>query len=297
MSAIAINSKYVPITDFEKQEPLKIGKIVQFKINSLEPELPILLGSDLLIIKPTNDDLVFTNSGTIISIDQKKLIKGDSSPNQKNNAKKRDSYDHYFKFKVEEVLNENNKLSELEYSLPIISNYLNPTVHFQNQYRTLEKNDYETIIKGWVYATRTVFGKLVNALPRQNKLEFMIESIDNFSTIDFKQISLVDGLDFLYKYIERRILNRGKLLVSIDNILNNSLGHLLPAKSIGLIDPESTKIQNINTQAQIFKDIFALERGKNLQTSLDETVKKNSELEARFQKLFSRKTWPIDLER
>ncbi|MFD2556047.1 hypothetical protein [Sphingobacterium tabacisoli] len=298
MSAIAINTKYVQIPGLENQDFLEKGKNGQLKISSLEPTLPISLGNNLVFIKPINDDLVFTNSATVTRIDPRLVVKSDStSASRTNKTKKRDSYDHYFSFEVEEILKENNKLSELEYSLPIISNYLKPEVHFQTQYRTLEKDDYQTIVKGWIYATRTVFGKLANALPRQNKLEFMIESIDNFSTINFKEISLVDGLDFLYKYIDRRILSRGELLIGIDRILNRHLGDLLPVEEVGLIDPQSNKAQNINSQAKIFNDLFQLEKGKNLKDSLRETIDKNSQLEERFQKMFSRKTWPIDLER
>lgn len=298
MSIVAVNSQYVVIPGFSNPSLFKVGHTGEFIIKSTEQSLPISAGDDLIFIKPSKGDLIFSNSGRISKIGRKDIIKG--KPVAKGatfSYQNKDAYNHYFDFEVKAILNKNNKLSELEYSLPVVENYHKPEVHFQSQYRTLPKNDFDTIVNGWVYATRTVFGKLVNALPRQNKLEFMIEAMDHFSTIDFKDTSLIDGLDFLYRYIEHRILSRGKLLVATDGIIKNELKDLLPPNDVGFIDPETNSIQNISNQADIFKNLFKLEKEKSLKSSLEDTLKKNRELEARFQKLFIRRAWPVDLEK
>jgi hypothetical protein len=217
MSTVAINTKYISLPELAQVNALRIGSKGEFSILSTDRALPIEVGNDLLFIKPDNSDLVFTNSAIIKDIGEKDLVKGKPHiPGKGLTYENRDRYNHHFKYEVKTVLNRNNRLSELEYSLPVVDNYNKPETHFQSQYRALPQNDYETIVNGWIYATRTVFGKLINALPRPNKLEFMIQAMDHFSAIDFRNTSLLEGLDFLYQYIDRRILSRGIILPIFD---------------------------------------------------------------------------------
>lgn len=298
MTSIAINTKYVSIPELKLKGALNIGYKGEFFIKSKNEDLPINTDDNLILIKPIKDDLIFTNSAVINKVEKPIFIKKNNIlSNSSNSFENIDYYEHYFRFEVKKILDENNKLSELEYSLPIIYNYNNPEAHFQSQYRKIERSDFETIINGWVYATRTVFGKLINALPRQNKLEFMILAIDNFSIIDFRNISLLEGLQFLHKYIERRVMSRGKLLVASNKILKNQLDTLPYLDKIGFIDPGTNKIQNINSQAEIFSKLFLLEKEKSIENALKETINKNGELEERFQNLFKRYNWPINLEK
>jgi YD repeat-containing protein len=209
--------------------------------------------------------------------------------------KPKDTYRHHYSFVVDQQLKTNNLLSDLEYSLPIIYNYHKPKVHFQQQYRGLQKTDYDTIVNGWVYATRTVFGKMVNAIPRQNKLEFMLRAIDNFSTIDFTKIHLMDGLEFLYEYIDARILSRGRILVATNNLIEKKLSDIIPPDEVGFISPDGEQNNKLSTQAKIFDELFSLEKKHNLRQSLKSFIAQKSEQEERFEKIFSKQTWPIDL--
>jgi len=298
MAIIAVNTKYVYIPELSISQFLKDGSQGEFKIESTERNLPIDVGNNIVFIKPQLSDLVFTNSGTIQKIGKRDFLPGKPVEQGKTAAyENKDKYHHHFNFKVEKTLHKNNRLSELEYSLPVVENYNKPETHFQSQYRTLVTNDFETIVNGWVYATRTVFGKLINALPRPNKLEFMIEAMDHFRTIDFRNTSLLDGLEFLYHYIDKRILSRGKLLVATDKILKSELSNLLPADQIGFVDPQTMTIFNINDQAKIFNSLFKLESERSLKQSLQDAVENNRGLETRFQKIFKRRSWPVDLEK
>lgn len=298
MSAVAINTNYVTIPELSNKDFLSIGFDGKFGIDSTQRSLPISVGDELLVIKKLDNDLIFTNSGKISAVGKKELILTQALPNVNSKSiSKHDMYRYYFEFHIDKKLEKNNRLSELEYSLPVVENYNNPEVHFQQQFRNMPDKDYETVVNGWVYASRTVFGKLINALPRQNKLEFMIQAMDNFSTIDFRNTSIIAGLEFLYDYIDRRILSRGRLLVATDSIINKELKDLLPPSNIGFIDPDTNSIQNISTQAKIFKSLFDIEKEKSLRKSLQDTIKQNQNLEMRFQKLFIRRPWPVDLEK
>ena len=206
-----------------------------------------------------------------------------------------DSYHHYFSYLIDKQLNQNNTLTDLEYSLESVNNFSEPIRHFQTQYRKLIEDDFETIVNGWIYATRTVFGKLVNSIPRQNKLEFMLQAIDRFDTIEFKSVPLLDGLDFLNEFIETRILSRGKLLVATNRLISKKLNDLFDKDEVGFIDPMTEKSNRIAPQAAIFEQLLALENDVNLKTNLNKAIHANEDLESRFEKQFSKKSWPIDL--
>lgn len=298
MSAVTINTKQVTIPALNNSSHLSIGFRGNFKIESTEASLPLSIGDDLIFIKVINDDMVFTNTGIISKIGKRDFVKGKPKKGgQFQQFKDRDKYHHHFNFEIKKTLQKNNMLSELEYSLPVVDNHHKPEVHFQSQYRAIPKDDFDTIVNGWVYVTRTAFGKLVNSLPRQNKLEFMIQAMDHFATIDFSRTSLVDGLEFLYKYIERRILSRGRILVATDGIIKKELTDFFPVDEVGFTTIENETILNIHTQAQVFSDLFVLDKEKSLKKSVKDMIKNNETLESRFQDLFKRRAWPVDLEK
>jgi hypothetical protein len=296
MPAVAINTNYVYIPEILKDGFLSEGFNGSFGIESTQRNLPLSVGDELLIIKKLDNDLIFTNAGKISNVGKRELVITDRQRKTNYNSNN-PLYRYNFDFHVDKKLIKNNLLSELEYSLPVVENYNKPETHFQQQFRNMPDKDYETVVNGWVYASRTVFGKLINALPRQNKLEFMIQAMDYFSTIDFRNTSILEGLEFLYSYIERRILSRGRILVATDSIINKELNGLLPSNAVGFIDPDTKRIQNISTQAKIFKNLFDLEHEKSLKTSLNDTIQSNKDIEDRFKKLFNRRPWPVDLER
>jgi uncharacterized protein YwgA len=297
MNAFAINTNLVPLPVLSSSNALTLGYKGSFFITSEMDHLEIQNGNAVLFIKAQNDDLRFTNNAIISSIGNVDVIKPSDNDikRHKGSLKPKDTYRHHYSFVVNQQLKSNNLLSELEYSLPIIYNFHKPKVHFQQQYRALQKNDYDTITNGWIYATRTVFGKMVNAIPRQNKLEFMLRAIDNFSTIDFSKVPLMDGLEFLHEYIDTRILSRGRILVATNNLIQKKLSDLVPPDEIGFINPNNEQSNKISAQAKIFEDLFSLEKKHDLKQSLKLMIQQKSEQEERFEKIFSRQTWPIDL--
>lgn len=291
MSAIAINTNYVNLNS-----RLAVGNEGIFSIESTDLKLPIDEGDDLLFLKKhIGDDLEFSSLG-LVTRSVGRELKPAQNINQKIKTKpQRPKYLHKFEYKIESLLEKNNLLSELEYSLQFVENHNKPAVHFFQQYRNILTPDFETITNGWVYATRTVFGKLVNALPRQNRLEFALHAMDNFQTIDLASINILKGLNFLFEYIEKRILSRGRLLIATDNLLHFQLKDHMPANEVAIIDPDTEEKLNISAQATLFKKLFELEGQQSIETFLKKTVHDNPDIEARFQKIFKRRSWPIDL--
>ncbi|WP_127132977.1 hypothetical protein [Pseudoflavitalea rhizosphaerae] len=289
--------EFTPTTGVDVSTPPFIGN---FSIHSKLTQLGIKKGAKAVILMPKDKDLEFTSVGEISNVFETTVIKPLSSDIARAASvgalRPRDTYRHNFEIEVNQKLFNNNLLNELEYSLRNVYRYNNPVVHFQTQFRELNEDDYETIVKGLVYATRTTFGKLVNSLPRHNKLEFMIQAMNKFSTIDFAKISLRSGLDYLYEYIERRILSKGLLLVEIDKLLNSKFKDILPPNEVGFIDPDTEKHNTISIQAKYFEHLFRLEKEHNLKEFVKKKINENFEAEGRFDKIFEKETWPIDLK-
>jgi len=296
MQAFALNSTYIPEllnSDFRE------GKSTNFSISSKEKSLDIRKNNLLVLLKPDNKDLKFSYNGRITNVGEITRIPPTTDEVKRHNKTQTPltiKYKHNFTLIAGNLLQENNLLSELKYSLTAVDNYNKPEVHFYSQYRKLIKNDYDTIVNGWVYATRTAFGNLVNAIPRKNKLEFMLQAMDKFDTIDFRSISLLEGLDFLYDYINTRILSRGKLLVETNKMIHNKLNDILPVDEIGFFDPSNGESNNLNIQALIFEELFKMEKQVDLRLALDDAIEKNPDIQKHFIKIFEKQTWPIDLK-
>lgn len=291
MDHVAVNTKYVTISP--KVNYGKIGEKGTFYVISTMTDLSIDQDTSLVIVEENKSDFTFTKKGVISS-------KGEIIPfigsSKKSSSQNISSYKHLFDYEIEGFLTKNNKLSDLEYSLKSVYRYNSPEVHFHAQIRKLETEDYDTITNGWIYTIRTLFGKLVNALPRQNKLEFMLQCMDRFRTIDFKEVSLFQGYEFLNSYIERRIHSKGRLLVEIDEMLRTNLGNILPQNEIGFINTDNQVGNNISIQANMFKDLFTADlKLKSTNEQLRRYQLAKDTVEKRFEKIFESESWPIDL--
>jgi len=297
--SININRAQVSITNTRDLEDVNFSS--SFSINSEQRHLGIRDKTLLIIAEPEkeSEDLRFISQGKILKVKSVDVVKPSKEKINSNILNgfppPKDIFVHHFDFSITKKLTKNNLLSDLEYSLKEVNRFNKPIVHFRRQFRVIPHDDFDTIINGWIYAARTVFGRLVNAIPRQNKLEFMLEAMNKFSTIDFKEVSLQKGLDFLYDYIDRRILSRGRLLVATNDLIEDKLSDIVPIEDIGFRNPTSGNEDTLHPQAQIFKKIFELQGKADLRKYVNAAISENSELESRFLQIFTNETWPIDL--
>lgn len=292
MGAFALNTKHVNIESTDRTEKPSFKGV--FYIHSELEDLPINGGDNIVLLEPIRKDYRFTGYGHITKVGPIQLVAPLPSYFPSDKPKK-DEYLHFFDLEIENELQKDNLLTDVEYSLTVVYNYNNPISHFAQQFRSLINDDYETIVNNWIYSARTVFGKLINAIPRQNKLEFMLQSMNHFSTIDFTHVPLQEGLIFLNRYLEERILSRGRLLVETNKIIKDRLSDLLPLDRVGFVNPTNNKENTLEPQAAIFEDLFSLDSKMSLAEMYRLSNSDSPIIEGRFSKLFESKTWPIDL--
>jgi hypothetical protein len=191
----------------------------------------------------------------------------------------------------------NNSLDQLAFSLLAVEDYYHPAVHFQEQIRTLTKEDYDTVLNGWVYLARTAFGKLANALPLANRLEFRIILLKEFKAEVIQHPDYVKLFGMLYDYIDRRIFSKGRMLIQTAEMMHEVLDDLDKEQiaDIGFIAPGQSHGDSIVVQADLFRSLF--DEGKPaLLRELNSEVTKNRATEDRFTHIFSRRELPLILK-
>ncbi|MGI4751266.1 MAG: hypothetical protein ACRYFB_11580 [Janthinobacterium lividum] len=215
MTGWAINTHYVELPELQRQPNLPNNSKGIFSIESELSILDFKKNSPLVFIKKNENGFIFINIGTVTSevsiVALKRREESVSIVIAKNKAVPKDKFRHTYNYLINKTLEVNNSLNDLKYSLKAVDNFGKHQKYFEQQFRQLIDTDFKTITNGYIYTARTVFGKLVNSIPRQNKLEFMLNAMEKFKTIDFTKIPLLEGIDFLINYLNRRILSWGKV--------------------------------------------------------------------------------------
>lgn len=213
-------------------------------------------------------------------------------------------FNHTITFKDASPFTKNKYLDDYTYSLlKIYKRYLHPVRHFSRQVTKLEKSDHDTLVKEKVYYERTVFGKLINALPYQNRLEFMLFSLKMFNQPDLRGIPISSATPFLKDFVGSGIITIGEFLVESKKILNNLTDVFKEGIDVGFIEEGSIgnnkskidkkEIDYLLPQAQIFEQLFEIDEFATIVSS-QELISKNVDVK-RFNKLFGKRAWPIDI--
>ena len=216
-------------------------------------------------------------------------------------------YKHIIPVKVEDTLTKDNLLDEYMFSLIGIKNLADPYIHFRQKVTSLNPNDFETITNQWVYVSRTVFARLVNALPKENRLDFVLQSIAQFNTVDLREVSFQDAILFLRDYIDGNFLSQGRLLIGIKELLETQFATSeIPINELSFINPEEEydvlslgesyeANDKIIQQANYFKKLFEIDGNLGIIDKIFSSISQNRQIEQRFNELFRNRPWPIDL--
>ncbi len=289
------NDKYLDIRQVQTNRP-----IFELDIISRWSRIRVSEGDYYLLLSAQPHGFQFKEHGEVVYTADPQALPLSQREINDNERRERLGLDlmpprnrHTIQISPEKQLEAINRFDDLIYSLLTVKNYARPMVHFQRQYRELGKKDYETITKGWLYVARTAFGKLVNALPKETKLQFMLHAMRDFDTVDFTNLKYDALLDNLKNYIEGHILSQGRLLRETERMLREDLNGLdIPVAEIGFYDEERQKADLVQTQAGLFQDLFDIDPESTLIQEIKTEVEKN-EQEDRFYNMFKKRTWPL----
>jgi hypothetical protein len=264
---------------------------------------------DSFVTLNKNEDYFFQHFGFVAEKPRTEQLSENEARNLLSNFEEGFSYyRHIVPVKIKDVLTKDNLLDEYMYSLLGIKNLANPYIHFRKKVTALNPNDYETITKQWVYVARTIFARLINAIPKENRLDFVLQSMAQFQKIELRETPFLRAIEFLRDYIDENFLSQGRLLIGIKHILENELNEVgIPINELSFLDHEEENNQlndsnpfvenndKIIQQAKSFEQLFSIDEDLGIIDKIFNDVSKNVEIERRFEKLFKNKPWPIDL--
>lgn len=282
----------------------KANNIATYEVISHEQEIDLAAKDKFVLLENKNDESPeFTKQGIIENITNPVLVPLTRDIIEKNKQLALNNkpplpreYLRTVKIKIDQTLTGNNLFEDYIYSLLVIHNYADPLIHVKQKSKLITPFDFETITQGKIYVSRTAFGKLVNALPIDNKFEFTLYAMKEFKTTTFRKIDYLSLLAFLINYIEVHILSVGNLLLETNTIIENDLvSSGMPIDEIGFIDEETGQSNLINEQAKRFKKLFDLEKQIAFFAKIKDNATQNKDIEKEFEKTFHNRPWPLNL--
>jgi hypothetical protein len=313
MNYWAINKSYTmdkeEVSTTSSRTKVRITSTIKEKGLHFQKNDQCLLMNDLNSeIKEAGQLFVFQQQGKIIGFDDP-VLKPQTTLEKLENEQKRltgnpvkEEFIHGIDIEITDDSQQPILLDDIAFSLASVYRFIQPEKHFQQQVRRLPKEDFKTIADRLVYVARTAFGKIANALPRDNKLEFVLLAIDKFGTLDYKRIKFSDALAFLLLYIRENIISQGMFLVETDNMLRNNFGDNLPVDEIALIEQDIiTEDADVHeskpnlVSLKLFRELIKADNQAQFLDVINAGITQNGKIEERFHKLFSNKAWPIDL--
>jgi hypothetical protein len=281
-------------------------------IKSVQPRLNIRPNDYYISIEPesfyNNDNYLFTDYGVVEKIDKPIEIPYTARQMEENKDRVRaglpplrKEFIHPVILKVTGEIKEYKELESYTYSLLTISNYLNPKKHFQQRYRAIREEDFETITEEKIFIARTAFGRFVNALPKESKHDFLTYAYQHFGFDDLIGIDYIEAFSLLKTYIDENIISHAKFLRETYNILNKQFeGIQIPLGEIGFSDEysqglvEKRRSDTLSEQIPYLEQLFSELNTNAFSEKYLAEITTNDQDEMRFQKLFDDKPLPID---
>lgn len=295
-----LNDKYIE-SGFNK--PLVEKTSVKFDLISRRKATELSEDDNFILLHETQKedfefqfDGIITNVGKAIELP---ISEKDQLENEKRRNRKQDPLPREYKREIDLYIQEKlqgiNKFNDYVYSLLTIENYKKPITHFEQKNRLINNQDYETIKNGWIYISRTAFGKIINSLPYSNRLEFTLFVMKEFNQTTFTKLDYNKLLIFLFEYIDTHILSQGILITESFKLLENLNDPNIPLNDIGFIlDSTSSNSDSLKTQSDYFNVLFDFEKQVKMIDTIKQDIISNAQ-EERFQKLFQKRTWPLYL--
>ncbi len=193
----------------------------------------------------------------------------------------------------------NNPLTvrDLAYSLEKVYRFSRPYLHFNRQYVILSDIDWETIIDGSIFWSRTAFGIFINELQEEQLNRFIRELAQTdpgllLPTPDYRLV-----WKSLNKFIQNEFISASNLLTEIHkqvDSLNRDYDLGLDYNELGFSTDDNEKPDFLFQQEQSLSNFVSSLRfeGEDILQVLTENIEKSNS-EQRFQKIFGGTPWPL----
>lgn len=292
----------------------------QFIIRNNYFETTIKEGDSFASLKKEKSNFLFyqevkmLNKGVIQMIRNEpddKLSKKEIELNQEriNEGKEPLKYfNHNFFFQDGELFQKYSFLDDYAYSLlKVYKRFINPIRHFNRVVTQITNIDFETFEEERIFIERTLFGRLINSLPYENRLQFILLSINKYKTIELTEIPLNEALEFLKNFVSSGIIKMGSYIVETQKLINKNAFIFNNQTAVGFasndISNEESRLTEaslikfadyIGEQSKLFENLQIIEPNFISLFSSREFGQLNYE-KLKFAEIFSKRLWPVDL--
>ncbi len=113
------------------------------------------------------------------------------------------------------------ELDTMAFSLTFVQNLERPLLHFRKGYRTLPEVDFETILRGQPFLSRTAYFELLNAVPQEIRLTF--QSMEFLRPSQARRNDrYAERLARLWHYIVEQVVIVGDSLIELDALIHQT---------------------------------------------------------------------------
>ena len=204
-----------------------------------------------------------------------------------------------------ENISPSRSLQVLAYSLRKVTRFDHPARHFRNRINKLNEDDFDTILNGEVYLSRSAFGYFINQLPAERFLEFV-----RWISIDSSEL-LIENPDFkalwsrLRSWIESEYIEPFSYIDAIEDLAQQLRGTGVEFERIRIgirgknLNASIASLHtNLNTLyvslgKPMMNSNHALEPQSDLLSRIDLRMSDSSYSELRFENIFRNQPWPI----
>lgn len=208
------------------------------------------IGENIVLLEFKNGNWVFTKQYEIIDVDQNKVG---------------DEYNLIvLSLQLTTDFKEDKLLDDYVYSLSRVTDFKNPSRHFNRKYSLLTDVEFEAIVDDKIYTNRTILGTILNALHPDHQKSFIEYLAQEEPALLANKPEVDKALNHLYNYVEVNIIepikylrNSGELFSSIfgDEALNK-LGFaqdLEKMNNIKMVKPQLDIIEKYQEFLPIFQ--------------------------------------------
>ncbi|WP_143328855.1 hypothetical protein [Burkholderia sp. AU31280] len=262
MKTWIINKKSNRITIEENGDNRRLEIVSRRKIKIRNRDRIIILDSDLNLLRDVFDVIsIETADITPLPLEHSRNIT--PTINEDQEAPQEQYYNYTFHIKKISELPGSTDLDDFRYSLEFIKRTNYPEVHLRLPYRHIPHHDFDALINGHIFWSRTAYFRILNGLPEITISQFNYEeSIRD----EEKRSKYLEKFNRLVEFVEKIVLTVGHTLLESEKRWNNlksavSAGSL---EDIHFYSVNDQKSSSAGVQLQYFKELFEiLEPQKN----------------------------------
>ncbi|WP_407970987.1 hypothetical protein ACJ51O_00050 [Burkholderia pyrrocinia] len=180
-----------------------------------------------------------------------------STTNEDQESPQEQYYKYTFHINKIAELSDSTDLDDFRYSLEFIKRIDYPEIHLRLPYRHIPNHDFDTLLTGRIFWSRTAYFRILNGLPEKTISHFNYEESIRDET---KKPNYFEKFKHLVEFVEKIVLTVGYTLRESEKRWNN----LKSAASTGLLEDihfysiDDQKSSSVGLQLKYFKELFEI---------------------------------------